>query len=51
MVPKLALIPLALDAAIAIACAVCVAFKFNKYAQPTAAPKTPKVAVGCQPFS
>ena len=50
MVPKLDLTPEASDAAIASAVAVCAADSPSSRAHAAAQPKTPMVAVGCQPF-
>ena len=50
-VPKFALIPLAMDAAMASACAVRSAERPSSLAAAAAAPKTPRVDVACQPVS
>src|SRR5262245_47131127 len=50
-VPKLALTPLAIDAAMASACAIRSAESPSSVAQAAAAPNTPQVAVECQPTS
>ena len=50
MVPKLALMPAASEAAMESAVAVLSSDSFRSFAQAAAAPKTPSVAVGCQPL-
>ena len=50
-VPKLAFIPEAMEAAIAIAVAVLSTSKFCNRAFAATAPKIPRVVVGCHPFS
>ena len=51
IVPKLALRPLANEAAIESAVAVSSSLSRSSFAEAAAAPKTPSVAVGCQPLS